>query len=130
MARLAWSLVWRQVSNLPVGRPASWKLAAPTNSTPLEGALAARQPLGVLVPAVLSVVLQSDVALARVVLVGDVELVPAAVGPPVRLGEQVQVHARHLLAVQLDGDEVPVAGDDTVVPLPDRLHGVLRRLGQ
>ena len=47
-------------------------------------------------------VLQTDVAVARVGLVGDVEFVRRAVGPLVRLGPLVEVHPRDDRAVQLD----------------------------
>ncbi len=72
-------------------------------------------------------VLQADVAFAGMVLVGDVELVRRAVGPLVLLRPLIQVHVRHLLAVEFHVDQILVAGDDDVVPLSHRLHGVLLR---
>src|SRR5437899_15607 len=58
--------------------------------------------LDVLEPARAAVILQADVAFARMVLVGDVELVLAAIGPSVRLRELVHVHVCDVLAVQRD----------------------------
>src|SRR5262249_5773184 len=89
-----------------------------------------RLDLDVLEPARRAVVLQADVALPRMVLVGDVELVLRAIGADVRLRPLVGVHPRHLLAVQLHGDYVLIAGDDDVVPLSHRLQHLLARLDQ
>src|SRR5260370_619601 len=63
-----------------------------------------RQQLDILVPAVLAVVLQANVALARVVLVGDVELVVASVGTFVRSSPLIEVHAGDGLAVEFHRD--------------------------
>src|SRR3954464_14987181 len=72
--------------------------------------------LDVAKPAVAAVILQADISPARVVLVGDVELVLRAVGAPIRLGPVVQVHARDDLAVEFHLDQAPVAGDPNVIP--------------
>ncbi len=54
-------------------------------------------------------VLETDVPLARVVDVRDTELVRRAIGSFPRLRPLVEVHAGHLLAIDLHLDEVPVA---------------------
>src|SRR4051794_34912691 len=88
------------------------------------------QELDVLEPAGGAVVLESDVALTGVVLVGDVELVGRAVGATVGGGPLVEVRAGDGLPVERDGDPRAVAGDDHVVPLAGGLHGVGRGLDQ
>lgn len=65
-------------------------------------------------------VLQADVAASRMILVRDVELVRRAVGPNIRLRELVEVHVRHVLAIEHDVDQVLVARDLDVIPLADR----------
>ena len=83
------------------------------------------QQLDVLVPARAAVVLQADVAVARVVLPdGAGELVRGAIGALVGFAPFVEVHPRNQLAVEFHGDLRAVADDDRVVPLPGRLHGV------
>src|SRR5262245_37729210 len=70
-----------------------------------------RQHFDIPVPAVPAVVLQADVPLAGMVLVGNIELVVAAIRTLVRLSPFIKVHARHALTVQLDLDDVLPAGD-------------------
>src|SRR5689334_18899766 len=116
---------WRNCS--PGIQKSNQRLAPPqTNSRRCRGGCACcdcqAQPdllqwpqLDVLVPAVAAVILQADVAFAGMVLVGDVELVRRPVGPLVLFGPLVEVHVRDLLAVELDVDQILVAGDGDVV---------------
>ena len=69
-------------------------------------------------------VLQADVAVPRMRLVGDVEFVLCAVGPLIRLGELVEVDGIDLLAVEDHGDIAFVTLDFDVVPLAGRLGRV------
>ena len=86
--------------------------------------------LDVLEPARAAVVLQTDVAAMRVILVGDVELVRAAVRTFVRLSELAEVRNCHALAVEHDFNAAPVHCDLDAIPRADRFQGVLRRLDQ
>ena len=62
-------------------------------------------------------ILQTDVSLPRVILVGHVEFVRGAVGAFVRLGKFCEVDGVHLFAIQDDLDERAATGDFNVVPL-------------
>src|SRR5262249_48267126 len=89
-----------------------------------------RLDLDVPEPAGRAVVLQADVAGPGMVLVGDVEFVLRTVGAAIGTRPLVEVHPGDRLAVELDSDPGAVAGDDHVIPLAGRLHGVARRLDQ
>jgi hypothetical protein len=86
------------------------------------------QQLDVLEPAIGPVVLQADIARARMIFVGDVELVRCAVWPLVRLGPLVQVHVVDFFAIELHVYQILVAGDLQVIPLTNGIHCVPCRL--
>src|SRR6266550_4101839 len=95
---------------------------------PFTARLLQRPQLDVLKPARAAVILQANVAFARVILVSNVELMRCAVGPPVRLGEFREVDRIHLFTVQHDLDARVAAGDLDVIPFPDGPHRIPRRL--
>ena len=81
--------------------------------------------LNILVPDIAAVVLETDVAFARMILIDDVELVLGAIGAFVRHVPLIEVCPSHLNAVHFDVDQVSVAGNLHMVPFALRFHRVL-----
>src|SRR5262249_53517249 len=81
-------------------------------------------------PAWASVVLESDIALARMIPIGDIKLMGRTVRAFVRFGEQVQIGARNRFAIEHDVDAVADASDLDVIPCSGRFHRALARLYQ
>ena len=75
-------------------------------------------------------VLEADVSLARVSLVGDIELMGRPIGPAVGSLPLVQIPSRDLLAVERHGDDRAIARDLQMVPLAHGLHRIASRLHQ
>src|SRR2546428_14157009 len=78
--------------------------------------LAQRSKFDILEPAVSSVVLQADVASARVFTVGNVELVRCAIGALIGLGKLIQIDAIYLLSVERHIDDAAGTSDFDMVP--------------
>jgi hypothetical protein len=71
-----------------------------------------------------TVVLQADVALARVLFVSDVEFVRAPIGTLVRLGEFVEIRTSDKFVIEHDFNDPFVAGEFDVVPFAHWFHRV------
>src|SRR5438874_2135418 len=91
--------------------------------------LAERSKFDILEPAISSVVLQADVTSARVLVVGNVELVRCAIGPLIWLGKLIQIDVVYLLSIQHHINDAAGTSDLNLVPFSGRFHGILRRLG-
>ncbi len=86
------------------------------------------QQFHILVPPIAAVVLEADVAFARMILVDDVEFVVGAVRAFVGGGPLIEIRSSNLDVVHFDSDQVLIAGDFQVVPFALWFHRVLRRL--
>ena len=75
-------------------------------------------------------VLEANVARARMILVGDIELVIRSVRPFVDGRPLVEVGASHFGAVDFNRNQVFIAGNQHVVPLACWLHRILRRCNE
>ena len=102
-----------------------WRQTLPRAVSPAAPhGLAQRLELDVAIPYRVTVVLQRDVAWARHRIVGVLEFVGCAVRVASRLCPATEVYLVHLLAVQVDHDEVVLADDVVAVPLACGLDGV------
>jgi hypothetical protein len=70
-------------------------------------------------------ILEPDISLTRVVLVGDVELVARAIRALVHVIPFVNVNAIRSLAIYIHFDQISVASDLDVVPLTDGFHRIV-----
>src|SRR4051794_32960194 len=63
-----------------------------------------RQPLqlDIAIPTIAAMILQADIALARMILVSHIELVRTSIGPLIRLAPFVQIDLRDWLAIEHD----------------------------
>ena len=75
----------------PTARPSAWVTGACTHSRIAYGDSIQRANLDVLEPARRSVILQANVAVFGMVLVGDIEFMRRPIGPFVRLSELIQI---------------------------------------
>ena len=89
-----------------------------------------RPQLDVLEPARAAVVLQTDIPSKRMISIGNIEFMLAAVRAFVGFCKLAQIRPGHLFAVERHVDQVAAACDLDVIPFADGLHGVLGRFDQ
>ena len=80
-------------------------------------------------PTVRAVVLQTDIARARMVLEGDVEFVRRAIRAFVRFSKLVEINMVDLFPIQNYVNETTYAGDLDMIPFAGWFHGVFSWLG-